>query len=475
RYGHNEGDEPRFTQPLLYKEISKHDNVYQLYLEQLLQNKDITQKEVGSYMDEFKNKLQKKLDYVKKTKNKVDVDSLKSHWTSYRFATDKDFDKSIDTGVTKKQLDIVAKTLVAEPKNINLFNKMKKLLKQRYKLYFDENKIDWAMGELLAYGSLLTDGHAVRLSGQDSQRGTFSHRHSVIKDTENETVYVPLNNIEKDQCKFDVYNTFLSEYACMAFEYGYSLASPSSLVIWEAQFGDFANGAQIVIDQFLSSSEYKWQRLSGLVLLLPHGYEGQGPEHSSARLERFLQICAENNMYVVNATTPSNYFHLLRRQVKNKFRKPLVVMSPKSLLRHPMVTSSVDELSKGCFQEVIDDEFVDPKKVKRVYLCSGKIYYDCFEKRESEGRKDFAIVRLEQMYPFPKKQLELLKKKYKNAEWVFIQEEPKNMGPWMHIVRCMSDWKLSVISRPESASPATGSAIFHARSQLKLLTDMLDF
>jgi 2-oxoglutarate dehydrogenase E1 component len=475
KYGHNEGDEPRFTQPLLYKKISSHNNVYQLYLERLVKNQDITQKEADTYMDAFKTTLQKKLDYAKKEKQNVDVDTLKSHWSDYRFATDKDFEKSINTPATKKDLDQVAKALVSEPKDINLFSKMKKLLKHRNKLYFEEKKVDWAMAELLAYGSLLSDGHAVRLSGQDSQRGTFSHRHSVIKDAENESIYVPLNNIKKDQAKFDVYNSFLSEYACMAFEYGYSLASPNSLVIWEAQFGDFANGAQIVIDQFISSCETKWQRLSGLVLLLPHGYEGQGPEHSSARLERFLQMCAENNMYVVNATTPANFFHLLRRQVKNKFRKPLVVMSPKSLLRHPLVTSNVSELSTGSFQEVIDDSVVDPKKVKRVYLCSGKIYYDCLEKRETEGRKDFAIVRLEQLYPFPRKQLDVLKKKYKDAEWTFIQEEPQNMGPWMHIVRFLSDWKISVIARADSASPATGSAVFHARTQQKLLTEMINF
>jgi len=344
KYGHNEGDEPRFTQPLLYKAIGQHRNVYELFLEKLVATSAITKQNADDYIAEFKASLQTQLEKARQKAVEKEIDMFKANWKGYRLATEKDFLKSIETGVDKKQLDTIATALTSVPESFNLFNKSKKLLAGREKQYFEDELVDWGTAELLAYGTLLNKGHKVRISGQDSQRGTFSHRHAVIKDVKTEEHYTPINHISDDQSKLSVYNSLLSEYAVMAFEYGYSLSSPSTLTIWEAQFGDFSNGAQIVIDQFISASESKWQRMTGLVLYLPHGYEGQGPEHSSARFERYLQLCAENNMYVCNITSPSNFFHLLRRQVLNDFRKPLVIMTPKSLLRHPKVKSPVSEL-----------------------------------------------------------------------------------------------------------------------------------
>ncbi|MBL8995391.1 MAG: 2-oxoglutarate dehydrogenase E1 component, partial [Spirochaetia bacterium] len=317
----------------------------------------------------------------------------------------------------------------------------------------------------------LLEGHPVRLSGQDSQRGTFSHRHAVIRDFETEKTYVPLQEIDAGQAPISIHNSILSEYCILGFEFGYSLASPKSLTIWEAQFGDFSNGAQIIIDQFLSASETKWQRMSGLVLLLPHGYEGQGPEHSSARPERYLQLCAEHNMYVVNISTPANFFHAVRRQIKNPFRKPLVVFTPKSLLRHPRVVSPVEELVQGSFREVIDDEAADVKKTKRVIFCTGKIYYDLVARREKLEKSDTALVRVEQLYPLPRKKLEEIRKKYASAkEFVWLQEEPANMGAWSHMLRHLNDFDLHLISRPEASSPATAFTSIHETWQEKIVS-----
>lgn len=469
KYGHNEGDEPRFTQPILYNSISKHENVYQLYLNKLNQENVITNKEAEEFNNTFKKTLQEKLDSSKKKETKQEPDMFKSTWKGYRLATAKDFEESIETKVGKKELDTIATTLNTVPESFNIFSKTKKIMSNRHNLYSKEKKVDWAMAELLAYGTLLKEGHSVRVSGQDSQRGTFSHRHAVLKDTETEEHYIPLNNIEGQEKQLYIYNSLLSEYGVLAFEYGYSLANPNALVIWEAQFGDFANGAQIVIDQFISASEIKWQKVSGLVMLLPHGYEGQGPEHSSARLERFLQLCAEENMYVCNITTPANFFHVLRRQVKQNFRKPLIIMSPKSLLRHPSVISTVDELTKEKFKEIIDDTTTTPKDIKKVLLCSGKLYYDLMAKKDA-SHNSIAIIRLEQLYPLSKTQLTSIKKKYTNAtEWVWVQEEPENMGAWTHMLRHLRDWNLSVIARPEGASPATGSSKIHATYQDKII------
>ncbi|MEK9726659.1 MAG: 2-oxoglutarate dehydrogenase E1 component [Candidatus Margulisiibacteriota bacterium] len=465
RYGHNEGDEPRFTQPMLYKSISKHEDVYKIFKNQLLNEGVISDAESKEMVTSFKKTLQEKLDHTRNKKNKAELDMFKRKWVGFRTSTPSDFEKSIKTGVAKASLTKVLNALTTVPKDFNIFKKTDKLLRTREDMFFNQNQVDWGLAEQLAFGTLITEGHNVRLSGQDCQRGTFSHRHSVIKDEVNETHYTPLNTLSKNT-SLEVLNSHLSEYCVMGFEYGVSLASPNDLTIWEAQFGDFSNGAQIMIDQYLSSSERKWQRMSGLTLLLPHGYEGQGPEHSSARFVRYLQLCAENNMYVVNITSPANFFHALRRQIKNEFRIPMVVMSPKSLLRHPKVVSDVAELEKGEFQEIIDDNVKSPK---RVICCTGKVYYDLIEKRDELTRKDVAIVRFEQLYPLPKKQIEKLKKKYAKAEWVWAQEEPENMGPWSHIMRHVPSIDWHYIGRHESASPAVGSSKVHAKQQDELV------
>jgi 2-oxoglutarate dehydrogenase E1 component len=469
KYGHNEGDEPRFTQPIMYKLINKHKNIYELYLNKLVNDKTISLEDANSYIKEFKTDLQKNLEDAKNNPIAKKLDMLKSSWKEYRLATQKDFDASIDTAVKKDTLTKVAKGLTTTPNSLTIFSKTKKIIDARKRLFFDEKKVDWALAEQLAFGTLLLDGHNVRLTGQDSQRGTFSHRHAVLIDQETEENYTPLNNISEKQAEFEVYNSLLSEYGVMAFEYGYSLASPNSLVIWEAQFGDFSNGAQIVIDQFISATESKWKKMSGLVLLLPHGYEGQGPEHSSARFERYLQLCAENNLYICNITTSANFFHVLRRQIQNKFRKPLVIMSPKSLLRHPKVSSNVNDLTDNNFSEIIDDKNCDVKNVKKVVLCTGKIYYDLLEEKE-KTKSNVAIIRLEQLYPLPIKQLEKLRQKYTTKNWVWVQEEPENMGAWTFMLQQYRSWNLEVIARPASASPATGSSKMHAKSQIELVT-----
>ncbi len=474
RYGHNEGDEPRFTQPVLYKMIQAHPNIYKIYLAALLKQSVISQNSATDAAKAFDALLQTRLDLSKDQPIKASEVAFQGAWNGLRLADGSDFEKSHHTGVKKEILDSVATTLYSEPADFNLYSKMQKLLEGRKKNYTQDNKVDWATAELLAYGTLLTEGHPVRLSGQDAQRGTFSHRHAVIKDADTEVTFTPLKHLNGPHANFNVYNSILSEYGIMAFEYGYSLASPNSLVIWEAQFGDFANGAQILIDQFLSSGEVKWDRFCGLVLLLPHGQEGQGPEHSSARLERFLQLCAQENMFVTNITTPANFFHLLRRQIKSPFRKPLVVMSPKSLFRHPKVVSSVAELEKGEFQEIIDDATVTPKNVKRVVLCSGKVYYDILEKRDAAGRTDIALVRLEQIHPLPQGVLAALRKRYAHVkDWVWAQEEPGNQGAWFYILRVLQDWNLRVISRPDAASPATGSHKLHEKMQAALIDQVL--
>ena len=387
------------------KNIGKHDNVYKVFLNQLLKNNVVDEAYAKKQEDAFKALLQEKLEHSREEAVQPEYDRFSSYWKGFRESEPKDFESSIETGVSTQALNKVAKSLCSEPEGVALFSKMKKLLTSRHDLYYNNKTVDWALAELLAYGTLLVEGHGVRVSGQDAQRGTFSHRHAVIKDVKTESHYVPLNNIQKDQALLSIYNSQLSEYCVLGFEHGYALARPQSLVIWEAQFGDFANGAQIMIDQFISSSESKWQRSSGVCLLLPHGYEGQGPEHSSARVERFLQLCAENNMYVCNVTDPANYFHLLRRQVMNDFRVPLVVFSPKSLLRHPRVQSSISELTKGSFKEIIDQDRIKASQAKRAILCSGKVYYDLLEHAEATDNADTAIIRLEQLYPLPKKQL----------------------------------------------------------------------
>ena len=473
RHGHNEGDEPRFTQPVLYKTIETHPNLYKIYLEQLSKDHVLTSEEASAFVSSFQEKLQERLDYAKKNKIKPAEIAFQNHWKSYRAAALADFEKSVPTGVSLARLTPIADAISTTPDHFSVYGKMQKILDNR-RQFFQEGHVDWAMAELLAYGTLLQEKHPVRLAGQDAQRGTFSHRHAVIRDAETESMYTPLNHIGSEQAYFSVYNTMLSEYGAMGFEYGYSLASPHSLVIWEAQFGDFANGAQIIIDQFLSSSETKWERISGLTLLLPHGHEGQGPEHSSARLERFLQLCAQENMIVANVTTPANFFHLLRRQVHTPYRKPLVIMSPKSLFRHPKVVSPVTALTEGAFQEILVSS-ADPKEITKVVLCTGKLYYDLEAKREALGHHDVAIIRLEQLYPLPQGQLNDIKKTYTKAtSFIWAQEEPSNQGSWAHIQRFLSDWNLRLISRKESASPATGSQKRHEKVQAEIIQTVFE-
>jgi 2-oxoglutarate dehydrogenase E1 component len=475
RFGHNEGDEPRFTQPLLYDAINRHDTVLDIYSKNLLKIGDVKSTEYEQMNQEFSDHLQECLQSARSDEHKnIEVNFLQRQWQGFRSSTQADFEKSPTTGVKKATLDKVAHAITSIPEDLNVLPKMRKIIEARNADYFDAKNIDWGMAELLAYGSLLLEQHPVRLSGQDSRRGTFSHRHSVLIDAKDETEHVFLNHVDSDQEQYQVYNSHLSEYGVLGFEYGYSLAVPDGLTIWEAQFGDFANGAQIIFDQFISSSESKWQRMSGLVCLLPHGYEGQGPEHSSARLERMLSLAAENNVIVANLTTPANLFHILRRQVKVKYRIPLILMSPKSLLRHPLVRSDVKQLTSGCFQETIDDEDVkDASKIDRLLLCSGKIYYELLQKKQAEGFENVAIVRIEQFYPTPKIQDQELAKKYgKVKEWIWVQEEPQNMGGW-YFMRARLDAvrrDVDFVSRKKSASPAHGSM----KMELKYQEDLIN-
>jgi 2-oxoglutarate dehydrogenase E1 component len=357
---------------------------------------------------------------------------------------------------------------------MTVFKKMEKLLNDRKTMVEETGVLDWGMAELLAYGSLLKEGNPIRFSGQDVERGTFSHRHAVLKIEDSEEEYIPLTQLAKDQASFQIYNSLLSEYGVLGFDYGYSLAMPDTLTVWEAQFGDFNNGAQIIIDQFISSGEDKWRSMSGLVMLLPHGYEGQGAEHSSGRMERFLTLCAEQNMYVTNVTTPANFFHMIRRQLKSDIRKPLIVFTPKSLLRHPRCVSKMTDLTKGKFQELIDDANATASKVEKVVLCTGKIYYDLLEEKETRKLDSIALVRMEQLYPLPQKQLDAILKKYNKAKQiVWAQEEPENMGAWSYILRNLRHLNIQVASRAESGSPATGSSKRHAVEQKKLLKSVL--
>ena len=470
KYGHNEGDEPRFTQPLLYKAIEKHQNPYEIYANKLLKDGVVTEEFLADYDERVNAKLDKNLEESKlqeKTNIKTFIDE---HWGSIKKATYMDFCCSPDTGVDKAVLLDIAKRLTALPEDKKFYRKISKLQQDRNNMVFKTNKLDWAMGELLAYGTLVNEGHAVRLSGQDSERGTFSHRHSVLTVDESEEKYIPLQHISKDQAKFEVYNSPLSEYGVLGFEYGYALETPKNLTIWEAQFGDFNNGAQIIFDQYLSSAEDKWNVMNDLVIYLPHGYKGQGPEHSSARIERFLTLSAENNMQLVNCTTPANLFHVLRRQLHRDFRKPLVIFTPKSLLRHPLCVSPIEDLSSGGFKELIDDKNADPEKVTRLVFCSGKLYYDLLEEQTKNKLDYVAVIRIEQLYPLPDEQLKkLLKKYHKVTSYIWSQEEPINMGAWYFMSQNFPDVQLQVVARPASGSPATGSSKFHIIRQRKII------
>jgi 2-oxoglutarate dehydrogenase E1 component len=471
RYGHNEGDEPRFTQPLLYKAIAQHPNPREIYNEKLMKSGAVEANLAKEMESKFKQLLQDRLEEAKQIRKAKISSFLEGQWKGMRLTKKEDFIASPETGVDKKTLLEVAAKIVAVPQGKKLFSKMEKTFKDRKDMLAGEGRLDWAMGELLAYGTLVHQGFPVRFSGQDVERGTFSHRHAVVKLEDSEEEYIPLQNISPNQAKFEIYNSLLSEYGVLGFEYGYAMAAPNSLVIWEAQFGDFNNGAQIIIDQYLSSAEEKWRRMNGLCMFLPHGYEGQGSEHSSARVERFLALCAENNMQVINCTTPANFYHAIRRQMVRDFRKPLIAFTPKSLLRHPRCVSKVNDFTSGAFKEVFDDATAAPKNVSKLVFCTGKLYYELLEKKETEKANDIALIRLEQLYPFPLEQVRTLIQKYSEAkDYIWAQEEPANMGAWSYLLRIFREVPLQLISRCESGSPATGSSKQHA-SQQKALID----
>lgn len=468
RFGHNEADEPKFTQPLLYKAIEKHPNPREIYNKKLLDQGSVDANLAKEMEKNFRALLQERLQEAKEDEDYSAMNQvLGGSWKGLRLASNFGGTAS-DTRVPAKNLLAIANNISTLPSDKKFFKKIEKLFQDRKKMA--ETKVfDWAMAELMAYGSLLEDGFRVRVSGQDVERGTFSHRHAVLTLEDSEEEYVPLSKLDNGQAKFEIYNSHLSEYGVLGFEYGYALANPMALIVWEAQFGDFVNGAQIIIDQFITSAETKWQRSNALVMLLPHGFEGQGPEHSSGRIERFMEACADDNIQVANCTTPANFFHLLRRQLKRDFRKPLVVFTPKSLLRSPQCVSNLEEFTEGKFHEVIDDVYVKPSDVKRVLYCSGKIYYDLLEKQQADKRDDVAIVRLEQLYPTPYDQLDAIRTRYKKAkEHVWVQEEPENMGVWPYIARKFrnSEFNFEIISRKESSSTATGYAKQHIAQQL---------
>ncbi len=468
RHGHNESDEPKFTQPKLYNLIAKHPNPREIYVKKLIERGDINDAEVDKLDKEFKQLLQDRLDEVKQKPLPYKPQKIEEEWHYLRRSKLEDFDQSPDTSITDEVYKKVTKALTTIPKGFKPLRQIDKLLKERKANFGEKKMLTWADAELLAYGSLLAEGKIVRMSGQDVKRGTFSHRHAVLFDSNTNEPYCNLDHIQENQEPFRIFNSLLSEYGVLGFEYGYAMATPSALVIWEAQFGDFSNGAQVMIDQFITSAETKWQRMNGLVMLLPHGYEGQGPEHSSARMERFLQMTAQENMIVVDITTPANLFHLLRRQVTWEFRKPCVVFSPKSLLRHPKVISSQEEFLNGTFQEVIGDDYATVKSVTKVLLCTGKVYFDLLEEQQNKKRKDVAIVRLEQLYPFPKKQLEDALKAYSNPQLVWVQEEPKNMGAKGFMIR-VSELDLKFVARKSMASPATGYSKIHKEEQAEIV------
>jgi len=476
KYGHNEGDEPRFTQPALYKAIAKHPNASEIYLNRLIEETILTKEEGKKTEKDFNELLQDKLEKAKKIEKSKITSFLENTWKNIHKASNNDFESSENTAISVKDFNTIGNAITTLPQNKKFFNKSVRLFEDRKKMLTETKMLDWAMGELMAYASLLYQGHPVRISGQDVERGTFSHRHAVVKVEDSEEEYVPLSNISTNQSPFYIYNSLLSEYGVLGYEYGYAMVSPNALTVWEAQFGDFFNGAQIIIDQFISSAEEKWNTFNGLVMLLPHGYEGQGAEHSSARMERFLINCAENNMQIANCTTPANFFHLLRRQLKRNFRKPLIVFTPKSLLRYPKCVSPISDFTSGGFKEVIDDEIVNSKNIDVVAFCTGKIYYELLEKREEKQIKNLAIIRLEQLYPFPQKQVEAILKKYSGAtKKLWVQEEPENMGAWLHVQRMFAQGNLTPVALPPSGSPATGSYKAHATRQNKLINTVFDY
>ncbi|MEC8636025.1 MAG: 2-oxoglutarate dehydrogenase E1 component, partial [Bacteroidota bacterium] len=462
KYGHNEGDEPRFTQPKLYKIIATHKNPRDIYAEKLIEQAIIDINYVKKLEDDYKSKLEQNLQVSRTEETTVITPFMEDEWIGFERVDEKGMHPELTTAVNLEILTKVAKTITNVPPDKKFLRKIERLISDRNKMFFETDKLDWAMGELLAYGTLLLEGYHVRLSGQDVERGTFSHRHAVLKAESSEEEVILLNLIDPvNQGKFNVYNSFLSEYGVLGFDYGYAMASPNCLTIWEAQFGDFSNGAQIMIDQYISAAEDKWKTQNGIVMLLPHGYEGQGAEHSSARMERYLQLCAKDNMFVANCTTPANFFHLLRRQMKGDFRKPLIVFTPKSLLRHPKAVSKVKSLTDGAFQRVVPDEEVTVKQAKTLVFCSGKFYYDLIDARMEKERMDVAIVRLEQLFPLPHEEIQAQLSSYHNVEdVVWAQEEPRNMGAWGYLLLHLPEaQQMRPVTRRYYGSPAAGSAV----------------
>lgn len=474
KYGHNEGDEPRFTQPKLYKAISKHKNPLEIYAEKLKAQGVIDDSYVTKLEQDYKNKLEENLEDSRK-EDKTEITAImKDEWEGFNYAQEDEMMTPVDTTYDLEKLTEIAEVITELPKDKKFLRKIAKLIEARKTMYFEDNKLDWAMGELLAYGTLLKEGYDVRMTGQDVERGTFSHRHAVVKVEESEEEILLLNNLKGDQGDFYIYNSLLSEYAVVGFDYGYAMASPKTLTIWEAQFGDFSNGAQIMLDQYISAAEDKWKLQNGLVMLLPHGYEGQGAEHSSARMERYLQLCAKDNMYVADCTTPANLYHLFRRQMKTDFRKPLIVFTPKSLLRHPKVVSTKEEIANGAFQMTIDDVEADAKKVKTLVFCTGKFFYDLTAERDDNKRDDIAFVRVEQLFPLPVEEMRNAMKKYSNAkDVVWAQEEPRNMGAYSHILMHLDEAKsFRVCSRRPYGAPAAGSSVRFKKRHAKVIEDV---
>ncbi|WP_055443856.1 2-oxoglutarate dehydrogenase E1 component [Lacinutrix himadriensis] len=475
KYGHNEGDEPKFTQPLLYKAISKHRNPRDLYAEKLIAEGIIDNTHVAKLEADYKNSLEEKLEDSRKIKNTEITPFMSNEWVNYSPAQEDEMMQPVDTSYATEGLAKITKVLSNLPKDKKFIRKISRLIESRQTM-FDENRLDWAMAEHLAYGTLLEEGYDVRISGQDVERGTFSHRHAVVKVEDSEEEIILHNDLSDTQGRFFIYNSLLSEYGVVGFDYGYAMASPQTLTIWEAQFGDFSNGAQIMLDQYITAAEDKWKLQNGLVMLLPHGYEGQGAEHSSARMERYLQMCAKDNMFVVDCTTPANMYHLLRKQMKANFRKPLIVFTPKSLLRHPLVVSSVDEMANGSFQMLIDDPKAKAEQVKTLVFVTGKFYYDLLEEQGNLEREDIALVRIEQLFPLPVEDIRKVLGKYKNADdIVWAQEEPRNMGAYSHMLMHLDEAKtFRAASRRPYGAPAAGSSVRSKKRHQEVIDFVFD-
>jgi 2-oxoglutarate dehydrogenase E1 component len=448
----------------------------QIYSKKLIDEGIIKQEEIEKIENNYKKSLENKLEKSKNDQSIVITPFMAYEWKGFGRVKEKKMLENFETSISPAELTNIASKITSLPSNYNFLRKIEKLIGDRKKMFFESNKLDWAMGELLAYGSLLDEGYNVRISGQDVERGTFSHRHAVLKAEDSEEEVILLNNISKDQGNFNIYNSSLSEYGVMGYEYGYALTSPNTLCIWEAQFGDFSNGAQIMIDQYLSAAEDKWKLQNGLVLLLPHGYEGQGAEHSSGRMERYLQLCAKDNMYVANCTTPANMFHVLRRQMVTTFRKPLIIFTPKSLLRHPKAVSEIDEFSEGKFMPLIDQNLFSSDKIEKVVFCSGKFYFDLLSHLEIKGINNVALIRLEQLFPLPLKEIDAIIKKYSRAkDIVWAQEEPRNMGAWSHLLLHLPQaMNFRVASRRFYGSPASGSSTRSAKRQQQVIEYVFD-